>query len=320
MSEEQKITSKECFGIVPEAVVGVYILNKNGKFLMAHSPKWKTLSLPGGHIEFGETSEQAVIREAKEETGLDVFDPTFLRIVEVVKSEEFGVNRHLVGLQYFVTTDAEENEVKVDGKEITDYVWLTPEECLVSNDIEEREKETIRVYLEKYSKNKKQNLFSKKCKNCEKAIKEAEDYKAGWQRAQADYKNLQKEISEMRSEWVRMSEQQILEDFIPVYDNFKKAFVHHPELEGDEAGKKIKNWIDGVGFIMKQFENVLKSHSVEEIKTVGEIFNPEQCEAVGEEESDQPEHTILKEVDAGYMMKGKVIKVAKVIVAKNNNS
>ncbi len=166
----------------------------------------------------------------------------------------------------------------------------------------------------------KKKSFFKKCKNCEKVTKEAEDYKAGWQRAQADYKNLQKEISEMRSEWVRMSEQQILEDFIPVYDNFKKAFVHHPELDGDDAGKKIKNWIDGIGFIMKQFEKVLKDHDVEEIKTVGEIFNPEQHEAIGEEDSDKPEHTILKEVDAGYMMKGKIIKVAKVIVAKNNNS
>ncbi|MGI6314554.1 MAG: nucleotide exchange factor GrpE [Patescibacteria group bacterium] len=177
-------------------------------------------------------------------------------------------------------------------------------------------------------KQKKENLevevkdkknFLKKCKNCEKLIKETEDYKAGWQRAQADYKNLQKEISEMKSEWVRISEQQILEDFIPVYDNFKKAFAHHPKLNNDEMGKKVKNWIDGIGFIMKQFENVLKNYNVEEIKTIGEMFNPEQHEAIGQEDSDKPEHTILKEVDAGYMMKGKIIKVAKVIVAKNKS-
>ena len=40
----------------------------------------------------------------------------------------------------------------------------------------------------------------------------------------ADYKNLQNEISTRRSEWAQMSEIQILEDFIPVYENFKKAF------------------------------------------------------------------------------------------------
>ena len=143
------------------------------------------------------------------------------------------------------------------------------------------------------------------CQNCV-------EYKAGWQRAQADYQNLKKEIENMRGEWVRMSEQQILEDFIPVYDNFKKAF----SMEHETWNIEQNNWLKGIGYIMQQFGKVLKDHNVEEIKTVGEIFNPEQHEAIGEEESGQPEHIILREVESGYMMKGKVIKVAKVIVAK----
>ncbi|OGH82112.1 MAG: nucleotide exchange factor GrpE, partial [Candidatus Magasanikbacteria bacterium RIFOXYB1_FULL_40_15] len=48
---------------------------------------------------------------------------------------------------------------------------------------------------------------------------QCEEYKAGWMRAQADYQNLQKEVENRRSEWARMSEAQILEDFIPVYDH-----------------------------------------------------------------------------------------------------
>ena len=205
------------------------------------------------------------------------------------------------------------------------------QEKIESNQSDDVVKNNIPLETEGVNDDKmKKKSFFKKCKNCEKLEKETSDYKTGWQRAQADYKNLQKEISEMRSEWVRMSEQQILEDFIPVYDNFKKAFIHHPELNGDEAGKKIQNWIDGIGFIMKQFENVLKSHNVEEIKTVGEVFNPEQHETVGEEPasaeatagegSDDGREIVVREIEAGYMMKGKVIKVAKVIVAKNNNS
>lgn len=173
-------------------------------------------------------------------------------------------------------------------------------------------------------KRKKHSFFSHDCKNCEKSKKEAEEYKAGWQRATADYQNLKSEVEKMRGEWVRMSEQQILEDFIPVYDNFKKAFAHHPDLNEDD--KKVKGWIDGIGFIMKQFESVLKNHEVEEIITVGEIFNPELHEAVGEahepesedsvQDKNLEEGTILSEVETGYVMKGKVIKVAKVIVNK----
>lgn len=139
------------------------------------------------------------------------------------------------------------------------------------------------------------------------------EYKAGWQRAQADYANLQKEMEHKRSELVMWSERQILEEFIPVFDNFKKAFAS----KQNEWEKEQENWVKGIEYIMKQFDSVLKTHGIEEVKTVGETFNPEEHEAAGEEHSDEcDEGIIVKEVDAGYTMKGKVIKVAKVIVCK----
>ncbi|MDD2656678.1 MAG: nucleotide exchange factor GrpE [Patescibacteria group bacterium] len=159
----------------------------------------------------------------------------------------------------------------------------------------------------------------KKNKRIEELEKQIEEYKSGWQRAQADYKNLQTEIENKRSEWVKMSELQVLEDFIPVYDNFKKAFSHHPELDSEnEKDKKVKNWVDGIGYIMKQFSDVLKRFEIEEIKTVGEMFNPEFHEAAGEEDSEELEGKILREIDVGYTMKGKIFKVAKVIIAKGH--
>ncbi|HLC69478.1 MAG TPA: nucleotide exchange factor GrpE [Patescibacteria group bacterium] len=163
----------------------------------------------------------------------------------------------------------------------------------------------------------KKSFFHRDCKHCEKYKAERDEFKAGWQRALADYKNLQQEIANRRGEWVQMSEQQILEEFIPIYENFKKAFGHHPELDGEnEEHKKMKNWIQGVGYIMKQYGDVLKSHGVEEIKTVDEKFDPRFHEASGEEESDKEAGTILREVAGGYTMGGRVIKVAKVIIAK----
>ena len=126
--------------------------------------------------------------------------------------------------------------------------------------------------------------------------------------------NLLKEVEQEKSEWASWSKLHIIEEFIPVYDNFKKAFAHRPAPNGD---KYWHNWAEGVGFIMKQFGDVLKSHEIEEIKTVGDPFNPERHETVAEEESDEyPEHAIIREVDGGYMLKGKVIRAAKVVVAK----
>jgi molecular chaperone GrpE len=115
-----------------------------------------------------------------------------------------------------------------------------------------------------------------------------------------------------------MSEMGIFNEFMPVYENFKKAFEHHPELsEADEAHKQMKNWTDGIGFIMKQFHEVLKSHGIEEIKTVDEKFDPNLHEAAGEEQVEGKEAgVIIREVAGGYKMKDKIIKAAKVIVSK----
>jgi molecular chaperone GrpE len=150
--------------------------------------------------------------------------------------------------------------------------------------------------------------------DCETLKKECADYKSGWQRAVADYQNLQKETSRQRADWAAMSEAQILEAFLPVYDNFKKAFAATPGTINDEPG--TNQWAKGIGFIMKQFGDILKAHGVEEIKTVGELFDATQHEAAGEEDSEEKSHTIIREVDGGYVMKGKVLKVAKVIIAK----
>lgn len=143
---------------------------------------------------------------------------------------------------------------------------------------------------------------------------ECAEYKGLWQRALADYQNLQREVNSRRQELVAMSELQILEEFIPVYDNFKKAFSHHPNITGENE-KQLKGWIDGIGYIMKQFAEVMKNHNVEEIKTVGEKFDITRHESVGEEEG-KAVGEIIREVDGGYTMRGRVIKVAKVIVGK----
>ena len=159
---------------------------------------------------------------------------------------------------------------------------------------------------------KKQNKLAVETENLKNQI---EEYKAGWARAQADYQNLQKEIEAKRSEWVKMSEMQILEEFIPVYDNFKKAFFTDiGDTNNTDTLDQWKSWKQGIEYIMKQYGSILESYGIEEIKTTGEKFNPEFHEAVGEE--DGQEDIILKEVDSGYKRGELVVKVAKVIVGK----
>jgi len=154
----------------------------------------------------------------------------------------------------------------------------------------------------KGKENKKQKkFFDKKCPKCE-------EYKSGWQRALADYKNLQNETVKRRGEMSAFLKEEILQDFIPVYENFKKAFAMDRK-EGDEG------WVQGIEYIKKQFGNILTNYGVEEIKTIGEKFDPNLHEAVGEEEGGEA-GVILKEVSGGYKMGEKVIMPAKVIVSR----
>ncbi|MCX6782073.1 MAG: nucleotide exchange factor GrpE [Candidatus Magasanikbacteria bacterium] len=151
-------------------------------------------------------------------------------------------------------------------------------------------------------------FFGKPCKKCADLKNECEQYKTGWQRALADYQNLQKEMSARRAEWAEMSEQQILEEFIPVYEHLKMA------VQGTDDNS---SWLEGVKHVLKQFADILKNHGVEEIKTVGEKFNPELHEAVGYEPMEGVgEDEIIKEISSGFKMGERVIRAAKVIVTK----
>jgi len=309
MTEEQK---KER----PRPSVGVYVVNKKGEVLMIRGKKWQNQWVPvGGHIEHGETPEQTALREVKEELGLNVQNPEILKRIDLIDQEEYSTpGVHFLAFEIKMELVDENQEINSDKREVNEYRWFEPGELVKQLDIQKHTKEIIKEF---FVENKvKHSFFHKKCQHCEKFKNEAEEYKGGWQRAQADYSNLKKEIEQMRSEWVRMSEQQILEDFIPVYDNLKKSLTTD-FIDTDNTDNKLTNWKKGIEYIMKQFWKVMQDHEVEEIKTVGEIFNPELHEAIAEEESDLPEHTIVKEVEAGYTMKGKVIKVAKVVVAKN---
>ena len=294
---------------MPVVTVAAFIVNKKGELLLTRGNKWKNMIVPpAGKLDHGELPEDAVIREIKEELGVDIKNPELIEIINMVDSEDFTPGKlHFVGFEYKAEMVDDSQEITLND-EASEYFWIKPEDVVKEKDIEFYTKKVI----EKGFLSKKKKGFLKKCKNCNKNETEMEEYKAGWLRAQADYKNLQKEISEQRSEWARMSEQTILEDFIPVYDNFKLAFGHQPTDFSDSQ----KKWSGGIGYIMKQFEKVLQDHNIVEIRTEGELFNPDMHEAVGEEESEGDEGRILREVSGGYMMGSKVIKVAKVVVSK----
>lgn len=141
-----------------------------------------------------------------------------------------------------------------------------------------------------------------------------EEYLNGWKRAQADYQNLKREIEEKKKDWADFIQANMLMEILPIIDTYKIALTHVPDDVKKEA------WYEGFGHIYKNFTEFIKKLGITEIKTQGEIFNPEFHEAVSQTSDETKEdHEIIKELTPGYKMNEKVLAPAKVIVNVKND-
>jgi molecular chaperone GrpE len=144
----------------------------------------------------------------------------------------------------------------------------------------------------------------------EKLKIQCDEYLNGWKRAKADYLNLKKETDEKQKSFFMMAKAGLIMEVLPIYDNLKKALQALPEEQNN-------SWTEGIKQIKKQFETFLKQYEIEEIKTVGEKFNPEFHEAVSREKKEGVESDmIISELSSGYLMKGLVLVPAKVVVSE----
>ena len=115
----------------PHPTVGALIFNPEGKLLLVRSHKFHDkYVVPGGHIEVGEKMTDAVIREAKEETGLDVYDPQLIFHQEFIQDESFWKNMHFIFFDFACKTDSSD---VILNEEAQSYVWVTLEEALTMN-------------------------------------------------------------------------------------------------------------------------------------------------------------------------------------------
>ena len=114
--------------IFPEPTVGVFIMNKAGELLLLKSHKWPgKYVVPGGHVELGERLEEAAIREAKEETGLDIFDLKFINFQQFIYDPSFWKKRHFIFFDFTCKTDSLKVEL---NDEAEDFVWVGLEASL----------------------------------------------------------------------------------------------------------------------------------------------------------------------------------------------
>jgi len=109
----------------PVVTVGALIFNSRGEVLMIRTHKWSNLwGIPGGKVKGGESSLDALRRELKEETNLDVDEVKFAVVQDCIHSKEFYRDAHFVLLNYTCRCE-EPYEVRLN-EEANDYRWVAP--------------------------------------------------------------------------------------------------------------------------------------------------------------------------------------------------
>jgi len=136
---------KEKFPRGVEVAGGVIVENNTGKILLVKSPKWHNKwTLPGGHIEPGEKIEEALLREAEEEVGLNLKSLGIIDFSELIDSKDFHRPAHFICFTILCKTDT--TDITLDNVELTEFVWVDPREAS-KLDLGEILKMTIKSYL-----------------------------------------------------------------------------------------------------------------------------------------------------------------------------
>ncbi len=165
------------------------------------------------------------------------------------------------------------------------------------------------------SEEKKENLEENEKKEVEikgndelSAMKqELEETTDRLKRIMAEFENFKKRSNKEREMLYNSLLADIVSSFLPVIDNLEKAISIKTEDEG---------YKQGIELVLKQFNDVLAKFGVEEIKTVGETFDPELHEAVSSiQDETKGEKEIVQEYRKGYKIGTKVIRHSMVVVA-----
>ncbi len=144
--------------------------------------------------------------------------------------------------------------------------------------------------------------------------KELDELNQRFLRLAADFENYRRRTRQETAEIRRTANERLLRELLPIIDNYERAL---------EAAKKElpENMYTGIEIIYRQLCNLLAQEGVEAIESVGKPFDPQYQEAFQRvETSEYPGGTVTAEVKKGYLLQGKVLRPALVIVAKSKET
>ena len=183
----------------------------------------------------------------------------------------------------------EEEEVETEKQELQEVVQQ--EETVAEEDTQQQQEQT------------QEDIVAKLEAQCA-------DYLDKYQRCFAEFDNFRKRTIKEKASMYDDGVRSTVEKLLPVVDNLERAVAVECENNAENSFYK------GVAMTLKQFQEILTSMGVEQIKALGETFNPNLHAAVAHEDNEEyGENVIMLEMQKGYQYKDKVIRHSMVKVA-----
>lgn len=144
------------------------------------------------------------------------------------------------------------------------------------------------------------------------AKKEADENWNKVLRIQADYDNFRRRMDRELENTRKYAVEKLVVELLTVKDSVDMGLQAAKEGEGE-----VEKLLEGLELTIKQFETVFEKFNIKEINPLGEVFDPEFHEAMTMAPSDEvPENHVLSVFQKGYVLNDRLIRSAKVVVAK----
>ena len=143
-----------------------------------------------------------------------------------------------------------------------------------------------------------------------KAQQEAEANHDLYLRARADFENFRRRAQKDKEDLAKFANENLLRELLPVVDNLSRAIEHAEESDS-------KALLEGVDMTLSEFGKVLEKFGVQPVEAIGQPFDPDCHEAMGQLETDEhPPNTVVQEMQKGYTLNQRLLRPALVMIAK----